>query len=55
MNAFNDKQLSGKVSNIAYQSVTLPTGDISYVVTVALDNQDTALRWGMTVKVEFGK
>ncbi len=53
VNAFNDKELTGKVSNVSYQSVTLPTGDISYVVTITLDNQDPQLRWGMTVKVEF--
>lgn len=53
VNAFNDKVLSGKVTSIALQSTTLSTGDISYVVTLALDNQDPALRWGMTVKVEF--
>ncbi|MGE5140256.1 MAG: efflux RND transporter periplasmic adaptor subunit, partial [Rudaea sp.] len=53
VNAFDDKQLTGKVARIANQSVTLATGDISYVVDVALDNQDPDLRWGMTVKVEF--
>ncbi len=53
VNAFNDKTLGGKVTDIAHQSVTLPTGDISYVVTLALDKQDPDLRWGMTVKVEF--
>lgn len=55
VNAFSDKTLSGKVSEIALQSVTLPTGDIAYVVTLALDNQDPDLRWGMTVKVEFAQ
>lgn len=53
VNAFNDKELSGKVSEIANQSVILPSGDVSYVVTVMLDNQDPELRWGMTTKVEF--
>jgi HlyD family secretion protein len=53
VNAFNDKTLTGKVTNIAQQSVTLATGDISYVVTVALDKQDPDLRWGMTVKTDF--
>jgi multidrug resistance efflux pump len=53
VNAFSDKTLGGKVTDIAQQSVTLPTGDISYVVTLALDKQDPELRWGMTVKVEF--
>lgn len=54
VNAFNDKVIGGKVTDIASQSVTLATGDISYVVTLALDSQDPTLRWGMTVKVEFG-
>ncbi len=54
VNAFDDRQLTGKVESIAHQSVTLPTGDISYVATLVLDKQDPDLRWGMTVKVEFG-
>jgi HlyD family secretion protein len=55
LNAFNDKTLTGKVTDIGLQSVTLQTGDISYVVTLSLDNQDPELRWGMTVKVEFAQ
>jgi multidrug resistance efflux pump len=55
VNAFSDKVLTGKVTDIALQSVTLPTGDISYVVTLGLDQQDPELRWGMTVKVEFAQ
>ncbi len=55
VNAFTDKTLTGQVTNVASQSVTLSTGDISYVVTIALDNQDPELRWGMTVKTEFQK
>lgn len=53
INAFTDKTLTGQVTNIAQQSVTLSTGDISYVVQIALDKQDPELRWGMTVKVQF--
>lgn len=53
VNAFTDKTLSGKVSEIADQSVMLASGDVSYPVTILLDAQDPALRWGMTVKVEF--
>ena len=53
VNAFASKILTGKVVNIASQSVTLSTGDISYVVTIALDQQDPNVRWGMTAKVEF--
>ncbi len=53
VNAFTDKTLSGKVSEIADQSVLLASGDVSYPVTILLDTQDPTLRWGMTVKVEF--
>jgi multidrug resistance efflux pump len=53
VNAFTDKTLSGKVVDIADQSVLLASGDVSYPVTILLDSQDPELRWGMTVKVEF--
>jgi HlyD family secretion protein len=53
VNAFTDKTLRGKVSEIADQSVLLTSGDVSYPVTLLLDTQDPDLRWGMTVKVEF--
>lgn len=55
VNAFTDKTLTGKVTDIADQSVLLASGDVSYPVTIVLDNQDPALRWGMTVKVEFAQ
>lgn len=55
VSAFQDKVLTGKVTNIAPESVLLSTGDVSYVVTVALDEQDPELRWGMTAKLEFAK
>jgi multidrug efflux pump subunit AcrA (membrane-fusion protein) len=53
VNAFTDKTLTGKVKEVADQSVLLASGDVSYPVTVLLDTQDPDLRWGMTVKVEF--
>jgi HlyD family secretion protein len=53
VNAFTDKTLTGKVVEIADQSVLLASGDVSYPVTILLDSQDADLRWGMTVKVEF--
>jgi HlyD family secretion protein len=55
VNAFDNKVLSGKVVAIAPRGEKLPTGDIAYTVTIALDEQDPELRWGMTVKVEFQK
>lgn len=51
--AFEDKKLSGKITAIAPQPVTLATGDVAYTVTIALDHQDPELRWGMTARVEF--
>ncbi len=54
VNAFEGKTLTGRVSSVASESVTLSTGDIAYIVTIALDQQDPGVRWGMTVKVEFG-
>ena len=51
--AFEDKTLSGTVTDIASQPTTLPAGDVAYTVTIALDRQDPELRWGMTARVEF--
>jgi len=51
--AFDDKTLSGTVTEIAAQPTTLATGDVAYTVTIALAQQDPELRWGMTARVEF--
>jgi hypothetical protein len=53
VNAFEDKILSGQVTAIASRGTLLNTGDTAYKVTIALDEQDSSLRWGMTTKVEF--
>lgn len=53
VNAFGDETLTGRVTAIAPIGEVLDTGDTAYTVTIALDRQDPALRWGMTVKVEF--
>ncbi|MCI0476228.1 MAG: efflux RND transporter periplasmic adaptor subunit [Anaerolineales bacterium] len=55
VNALGNKVLLGKVIAIASQATMLSTGEISYVVTIALDPTDLELRWGMSVKVEFQK
>lgn len=55
VSALANKVLTGKVTNIASESVMLSTGEVSYVVTIMLDPTDVELRWGMTVKVEFQK
>lgn len=51
--AFDDKTLSGTVTEIAHRPITLATGDVAYTVTITLDKQDPELRWGMTARVEF--
>jgi multidrug resistance efflux pump len=53
VNAFEDKLLTGRVTAISSRGTILNTGDTAYTVTIALDEQDPSLRWGMTTKVEF--
>jgi len=53
VNAFEDKVLTGRVTDIASRGTILSTGDTAYTVTIVLDEQDSSLRWGMTTKVEF--
>lgn len=50
--ALPDQTFNGKVENIASQFVE-KRGDITYTVTISLDDADPALRWGMTASVEF--
>lgn len=53
--AFDDKVLTGHVETIDLNPTVLPTGDVAYKVTITLDEFDPALRWGMSVRVEFHK
>lgn len=53
--AFDDKTLTGHVEEIDLNPTMLPTGDVAYKVTIVLDEFDPALRWGMSVRVEFEK
>lgn len=48
------KTFRGKVTQVANQA-TLKSGEVNYTVTIVLDEIDPALRWGMTVKVDFGR
>ncbi|MFV1950070.1 MAG: HlyD family secretion protein [Anaerolineales bacterium] len=50
--ALPDTTLLGKVEAIA-QSFTTQAGDITYKVTISLDESDPNLRWGMTVELTF--
>ncbi len=51
--ALEGRVLPVRVVSISPKSVTLPTGDIGYVVFLSLDRQYPDLRWGMTVRIEF--
>lgn len=53
LNAFDDKLVYGKVTAIAPMATVAVSEDVNYVATIKLDQQDPALLWGMTTKVEF--
>ncbi len=50
--ALPDALLIGKVEKIG-QSFKTQAGDITYKVTIRLDETDPSLRWGMTVELTF--
>jgi len=50
-NAFDDKTLTGHVSEIDLRGETLPAGDVVYRAIIELDEPDPELRWGMTVRI----
>jgi multidrug resistance efflux pump len=52
VDAIPDEVLSGTVIDIATVS-TLTRGDVTYVVTIEIDETDLPLRWGMTTFVEI--
>jgi multidrug efflux pump subunit AcrA (membrane-fusion protein) len=45
-------QVAGRVARIASQATSVG-GDVVYQVVIALDEQPTGLRWGMSVEVEI--
>ncbi len=52
LDALPDITLKGSVLSIG-QSYTENQGDIVYEVTILLNDQDPAMRWGMTAEVKF--
>jgi len=54
LDALPDVTLKGKVTRIASVFVE-SRGDITYTVTVTLDQADPRARWGMTAQVTFGQ
>ncbi len=51
--ALNNEVLPGRVISLAPQATVLPTEDVVYKATIVLERQDPALRWGMTVRVDW--
>ncbi|HEX2034533.1 MAG TPA: HlyD family efflux transporter periplasmic adaptor subunit, partial [Chloroflexota bacterium] len=49
-----ERTLPAKVTAIAPQGTATPAGDTTFTANIAFDRSDPALRWGQTVKVEFG-
>jgi HlyD family secretion protein len=50
-----EKTLPGKVAAIDLQATTTQTGDTNFTVKLTFDQPEPGLRWGQTVKVEFGR
>lgn len=53
VNALDRRPFTGRVTSIARQPTTNQSGDVFYTATIELAQIDPALRWGMTVRVEF--
>jgi len=49
--AFDDKTMTGHVTEIATRGEVLSGGDVMYRTIIVLDEPDPNLRWGMTVRV----
>jgi HlyD family secretion protein len=52
VDALPDLSLSGRVASIDLQAID-HHGDVTYPITVELDEADPQLRWGMTAMVEI--
>lgn len=49
--AFDDKSLTGHVTEIALRGTEIGGGETGYRTLIALDEPDPTLRWGMTVRI----
>ena len=52
IDAFPGETLRGRITDIAATSI-ITRGDVTYTVTITLDNVDLPLRWGMTAVVDI--
>lgn len=53
VNAFEDRLAYGEVTAIAPMATVAASEHVNYVATIELDQQEPALLWGMTTRVEF--
>ena len=51
--ALDNQVLPGRVVSLAPQATVLPTEDVVYKATIVLERQNPALRWGMTVRIDW--
>jgi HlyD family secretion protein len=51
--ALDNQVLPGRVVSLAPQATVLPTEDVVYKATIVLERQNSALRWGMTVRIDW--
>jgi HlyD family secretion protein len=51
--ALDNQVLPGLVVSLAPQATVLPTDDVVYKATIVLERQNPALRWGMTVRIDW--
>ena len=51
--ALENRILPARVTAIAPRATASSIGDVVYTITLALDKQDSELRWGMSVRVDF--
>jgi HlyD family secretion protein len=51
--ALDNRVLPGRVVSLAPQATVLPTEDVIYKATIVLERQNPALRWGMTVRIDW--
>ncbi len=53
VSALDEHRIGGRVAELGLRGENLPGGDVAYATTIALDEQDPALRWGMSVRISL--
>jgi len=52
--ALNNRGLRGRLVSVAAEPTISASGAVFYKALIALDGQESDLRWGMTVRIKFG-